>query len=188
MDFKNPKQLSTYIKGLWVDGEGFLASKESDHSNAFSITLSEALNCFIGGRGTGKSSILHILDYLLSQRVPNLGTLEMICKYDELYLLYHLNGTDFLIGCYPPKKEYDEDSILKSFETQTFHNRNYEHKFKFDPEQIAKYSLKNYFLLAEISGKDGAIELKEVTSNKRSVMNRFFNERNAINELANITS
>src|SRR5699024_8301218 len=51
-EFKKPEKPNVFIKGLVIDRGGFLSGKEG--KGRFSITFSESLNCFIGGRGTGK--------------------------------------------------------------------------------------------------------------------------------------
>ncbi|MBR0598107.1 Spaf_1101 family AAA-like ATPase [Sinanaerobacter chloroacetimidivorans] len=186
MEFESPKQPNSYIKGLWVEGNGFLGSNEKNNPEPFWITFTESLNCFIGGKGTGKSSILVILEFLLSQRISDKKSLEMVCSYDSIYLLYSLNGDDFLIGFYPPYYEYRDDDILKYFEEATRINRSYKHKFQFNPKEIAEYTLSNYISIMKIINKGKDFELKIINSNKLSLMKKFFNKRYSINDLVNI--
>ena len=47
-----------YIKSVLIESGGFLKGKDGGD---FSLAFSDSLNCFIGGRGTGKSTILQVL-------------------------------------------------------------------------------------------------------------------------------
>ena len=52
------------------------------------MRFSDALNCIIGGRGTGKSSILKMLEYIMAQRVESDKTLDFLCQHGNAYVLY----------------------------------------------------------------------------------------------------
>lgn len=50
-----PKSPDVFIEGLLIEGtNGFLTGKDKN----FVINFSDSLNCLIGGRGTGKSTVL----------------------------------------------------------------------------------------------------------------------------------
>ena len=61
------------------------------------MRFSDALNCIIGGRGTGKSSILKMLEYIMAQRVESDKTLDFLCQHGNAYVLYEKEGIEYII-------------------------------------------------------------------------------------------
>lgn len=96
---KNPYIISTCIKGSFVKNK----SKDSEWEI---IPFSRELNCFIGARGTGKSTIIDIIKYAFN-------------FYDtETY--YNSNNDDYLIYNVDEVEEYDEiekkENIISRFD------------------------------------------------------------------------
>ena len=96
---KNPYIISTCIKG------SFVKNKSKDFEWEI-IPFSRELNCFIGARGTGKSTIIDIIKYAFN-------------FYDtETY--YNSNNDDYLIYNVDEVEEYDEieekESIISRFD------------------------------------------------------------------------
>ena len=95
-----PTNNHIHIRGLYIENldEGFLRGTESE--GGFCLTFSDALNCIIGGRGTGKSTVLDVLEYSLSQRCKNAETLDFLCRHGNVWvlLLRQLNIATVVIG------------------------------------------------------------------------------------------
>lgn len=96
---KNPYIISTCLKGSFVKNK----SKDSEWEI---IPFSRELNCFIGARGTGKSTIIDIIKYAFN-------------FYDtETY--YNSNNDDYLIYNVDEVEEYDEteekENIISRFD------------------------------------------------------------------------
>lgn len=96
---KNPYIISTCIKG------SFVKNKSKDFEWEI-IPFSRELNCFIGARGTGKSTIIDIIKYAFN-------------FYDtETY--YNSNNDDYLIYNVDEVEEYDEieekENIISRFD------------------------------------------------------------------------
>lgn len=96
---KNPYIISTCIKG------SFVKNKSKDFEWEI-IPFSRELNCFIGARGTGKSTIIDIIKYVFN-------------FYDtETY--YNSNNDDYLIYNVDEVEEYDEieekENIISRFD------------------------------------------------------------------------
>lgn len=93
VEFSLPTYVKQYIKGLYIEKSdlGFLKGKENDD---FCVIFSNALNCLIGGRGTGKSSILEILEYVMNQRCSNERKLDFICSHGTAYKLRNIREVD----------------------------------------------------------------------------------------------
>ena len=64
VSFEKPRESNkTYALGLAVQG-GFLINNRTDKSSFAIFPFSTDLNCLIGARGTGKSTLLEIIDYI----------------------------------------------------------------------------------------------------------------------------
>lgn len=172
-----------YIKGLVVrnHGKGFLKGK---NDNDFCISFSEYLNCFIGGRGTGKSTIINIIEYTIQQVVKNEKMLDFICKHSSIWLLFEINNKEYMIQLYNPQKENIDDNILANFSP---YNYGYNYKYTFDNQQIKKVLLDKHIIVYELKERDGILYSKPV-NNKRKYLDDVFSTAYSINELVDTSS
>jgi ABC-type lipoprotein export system ATPase subunit len=99
------------IKSIAVNGSSFFDEK-------FSIDFSEKLNCLMGGRGTGKSTLLYFIQAALNTKAEEDSSIANILKANLL------NGTIKLIVEDDENKAYE---IIKTFGdeplTQTLHSK-----------------------------------------------------------------
>lgn len=91
---EKPTEISSYIKSLYIDNKCFYKGQSGE---GMIIPFSENMNALIGGRGTGKSTMLNIIEFLASQIVENKKTLEYIIKQGTICLLYSHKGRDYYI-------------------------------------------------------------------------------------------
>ncbi len=183
IEYDTPVIPQKYIKGLIIrnGGKGFLIGKDQED---FCISFSEYLNCFIGGRGTGKSTIINIIEYAIQQVVKDEKTLDFICKYSSIWLLFEMNKREYMIQLYNPQKEYDDDSILKSFSK---YDMGYNYKYNFDNMQIKKALLNNHVTVYELKNQNNILYSKPV-NNKIKCLDNVFNTAYSINELVETSS
>lgn len=87
---EEPKQKSdSYIMGVAVKG-GFIRHKDSSIPWGI-VPLSEELNCVIGARGTGKSTLLDIIRYVFDWRNISLGE-NIINRFEDALVFFRENG------------------------------------------------------------------------------------------------
>jgi len=177
---ETPKQ---YIKGIYIENRetGFLHDKDKP---AFCLNFSNALNCIIGGRGTGKSTVLELLEYILSQRCESDRELDFICSHGNTWLLYNYHNDEYLIEMRMPIKQRPDDNILRCFGQNRFSDR-YDFKYDYNKDQVKNYALKHYFKISKIVIKDDTLYLNTV---KKEMLHRFFDVKYSINELVNTAS
>lgn len=113
ISLEQPRSRKIFIEGLWVKGkEGFLNG--GDINKEFVLTFSDSLNCLIGGRGVGKSTVINIFDIVLSQRFKEINTYEALSNYNEIWLLCKLEDAEYLILFAPLLKKYESDTHTKN--------------------------------------------------------------------------
>ena len=173
-----------YIKGLYIENRkgGFLCSKQSE---AFCITFSRALNCLIGGRGTGKSTVLEMLEYVLSQRCTSESLLEYLCAHGNTWILYEYYGTEYLIEMRMPIKKNNDDNILQYF-GQNPQGRYY-FRYTYEENEIGDYAYQNYLRMYKIIYNEKSWQLEPI-SNRNELLKKFFDVRYSVNDLVNTAS
>ncbi len=184
--FERESSPTQYIKGLYIQRTdiGFLSGKEDSD---FCLLFSNALNCFIGGRGSGKSSVLELLEFILRQQCHSEDQLEFNCAHGTTWILYVYNGDEYMLRMWMPKKQY-QDSILCCFGQNPAHL--YRYSYSFDPQRIREHILKNNFSVFKVVKQGKEINLERVSSLSviRELTNNFFDMRYSVNDLVNTAS
>lgn len=98
---KIPQITHPYIEGVAIKG-GYLGSSNSD--NGFQIfRFNKSLNCVIGARGTGKSTLLDVVQYTL---FPKVSDDEVALKFDTSVVFLNYFGKVYAFVC-EPKIDFD---------------------------------------------------------------------------------
>lgn len=184
LDYEEPVEINSYIKGIYIKGNGnnFLNGKED---NDFCLSFSDALNCIIGGRGTGKSSVLQMLDFVIRQHCDNKESLEFICRHEAIWILFMHDNEEYMIRFFAPVKEYQDDPILKYFTDDRRHG--YGWKYYFSQFDIEDYALRNYIEINRIEIKNNIV-FSERIPDKKKYLEKFFRVRYSVNDLVRTAS
>ncbi len=175
-----PTRTSKYIKGMLVEKgkEGFLDIGINDSKCSFTLSFSYDLNCIIGGRGTGKSTILNILETIFSQQVEKISKLEFICKHKIIYILFYMDEKEYLLKFIPQVQQYDKycdepEIIPNSYETYV------------SDRNTKIYKLKNsWYELHEIVKTKKSIKYKKVENTDiTNLLSQMFRRGYNINSL-----
>jgi predicted RNA-binding protein with PUA domain len=182
INFTEERHDRQYIKGLYIENnmDAFLSGING--TDNFCLNFSDALNCLIGGRGTGKSSVLEILEYVLSQRCESENLLNFICAHGNTWVLYEYHGDEYLIEMRMPFKKNKNENILQYF-GQNLKTR-YSFKYRFRKEEIEAFAFKQYVKISKVIFKDNNLWL-ETISNKMGMFRKLFDTRYSVNELVN---
>lgn len=184
VEFELPSSTKQYIKGLYIEktDTGFLTGKDG---GPFCITFSDALNCLIGGRGTGKSSVLEMLEYVITQRCSNARKLDFICSHGTAWIVYELDGEEYLFEISMPQKQYFDSNILDRFGgTQKIDGR-YQYVFRMD--DISRYASTHYLHIRKILHHEKGWKVQSI-AHPELIRDIFLDSRYSINELVNIAS
>lgn len=173
-----------YIKGMYIQHDAFLSNQEKN--GGFIIRFSPFLNSIIGGRGTGKSTIIKFLEYTLNQKCGNLEFLNFICMHGHIWVLYIYQGTEYLIEMQNPTREKhfsNEADILQYFDFRP--KQYYMYKVSdFHVYDIKDYAYKKNLHIYKVQHNSKDTFLTTVHE-KKQFLNNFFDTTYSINELVN---
>ncbi len=75
----------------------------------FKILFSDSLNSIIGGRGTGKSTILELIQFVFSQKADSKTEVRILSKHSKVYLWYEMFEKQYIIELNLPKQKENEN-------------------------------------------------------------------------------
>ncbi|MGN8831461.1 Spaf_1101 family AAA-like ATPase [Selenomonas montiformis] len=188
ISFDVPTKPECYISGIYGEnqsGNAFLV--EGKNSNkAFFIPMSTSLNCLIGGRGTGKSSILNIIEAVLGQTFLDENVLNAIFEYEKLYILITYEEVEYLILFMPRKKKYEEDKAYEDFARliKDSYNPWYNNNFKENLKELKRTILKDCIQIFKID--NGKVITEHETS--KNLVPKLYDRLYSVNELVKTAS
>lgn len=167
------------IRGIYVPtlSNSYLLKNNSE----FVIKFSESLNCLIGGRGTGKSTILDLIQFVLSQKADTKQKFEFLSQHSRVYILYEMSKKEYLVELNLPTQKNEED-IYDTFDVKTKSTSSYWYYESRLTEKIREQYLSIYEV--QESG-----QLSKVSKQKKlSLIDQMFDNRYSVNQLVNIAS
>lgn len=179
VSYEHVKNPSKFIKALYVEGREFLRGKDQD---SMILKFSPNFNSIIGGRGSGKSTILNIIGYVTSQVVDSRSKLSKILNQGTCCVVYHHEGEDYYIFFFSSFKESNKEFLGNLFGYRNDHSQ-------FDrqenPEVYEKVLRKTSISdRVQVFTFDGKI-VTELTKTKQ-VLDKLYTRKFTINELVNI--
>lgn len=188
VSYENINKNKVYIEGLYVmfEESGFLSNKKKDGD--FTLKFSDSLNCLIGGRGTGKSTVLETIDFVMTQSVHDENLLDFICNHGNVYLLFQCDRDEYIVEFISPYKE-DDDNILSRFEDERPYK--YGRRYYFNKDRIKKYMLKKYLNVYKVTCsnvQEMDISNIEKVRNKTKVLSELYDNRYSVNDLVRYAS
>lgn len=173
---KNPNK---FIKALYVEGREFLRGKDSEH---MILKFSPNFNSVIGGRGSGKSTILNIIGFITSQIVDSQRELSKVLQQGTSCVVYHYEGKDYYIFLFSSVEENNKDFVGKfyGYGSDNTHFDRQENSEMF--EKISrKVSISDRIQVFTYDGYN----FSEVKQTKR-ILDKLYTRKFTINELVNI--
>lgn len=172
IEYNIPQKPINYIEGIYINpGErGFLKGKTT---RELCINFSESMNCFIGGRGTGKSTILNIIDFM-SNKDKNIKEYNLIYQYDSIWMLCNYENEEYFIRYLSP--DLDECSNLTEYAQLKFKNDYSPNKID-SIRRLMKKTIQVYKIIP--NQKVEELSLKE----QERITNKLFSSTYSINNL-----
>jgi len=172
-----PKTTNKFIKGIVLQPSEKSFLKGTKQNPNFILDLSKDLNCIIGGRGTGKSTILNILDTAFTLESKDLNVLKLISQYEFIFIVFRLENKDYILRCLPQVDLELDPSHPDFFLSKAFTTTG-------SPQiQLLKLS-NNWINLFEVRDND---RLKEITDigQRNVILNKIYKKHYSINTIVN---
>ncbi len=180
IELMNPEIKRTKaIRGIYVPNleNSYLQRNDSD----FVMKFSESLNCLIGGRGTGKSTILDLIQFVLSQKADTKQKFEFLSRHSRVYILYEMLNKEYLVELNLPIQRNGED-VYETFGVKTKSTSSYWYYESRLKEKIRE----KYLLIYEVQRNK---QLSKVSKKKKyDLIDQMFDNRYSVNQLVNIAS
>jgi len=190
VSLEQPKKPKIFIEGLLIRGSrGFL--NDGDDTKEFSVTFSDSLNCLIGGRGTGKSTILSLIELVLAQQFHSTNFYEAINEYNKIGILCKFDDVEYLILFAPLQKIYSKDDAIKNLVEYLKMYENYcceiNDRIINQPYSHVRNVIKNVLMEKAVSVykiNSGICETSELSKkNKQDILSKIFGNGYVINDL-----
>ena len=180
IELMNPEISKTKaIRGIYVPtlSNSYLLKNNSE----FVIKFSESLNCLIGGRGTGKSTILDLIQFVLSQKADTKQKFEFLSQHSRVYILYEMSKKEYLVELNLPTQKNEED-IYDTFDVKTKSTSSY----WYYESRLGDKIREKYLSIYEVLEND---QISKVSKQKKlRLIEQMFDNRYSVNELVNIAS
>ena len=188
ISFDVPTKPQCYISGVYGEnqlGNAFLIDGKNSNKSFF-IPMSTSLNCFIGGRGTGKSTVLNIIEAVLGQTFLDENVLNAIFEYDKLYILLTYKDEEYLILFMPRRKEYECDNPYEDFKRliKNSYNPWYNKNFKRNREELKRVIIKDCIQIFKVD--NGKVITRHEVS--KTIMPKLYDRSYSVNELVKTAS
>lgn len=180
VELKNPENnKNKTIRGIYIPAleNSYLQGKNSD----FVIKFSDSLNCLIGGRGTGKSTILDLIQFVLSQKADTKQKFEFLSIHSRVYILYEMLSKEYIVELNLPTQKKGEDlyDVFRVKTKATSRYWYYENRLK---EKVRE----KYLSIYEVQKNSKLIKLNK--QRKYDLIDQMFDNRYSVNQLVNIAS
>lgn len=172
-----PKTTNKFIKGIVLQPSDKSFLRGSSNEANFKVDFSKDLNCIIGGRGTGKSTILNILDIIFTLEAKNKNILKLISQYTYIFTVFRLEGKDYILRCLPQVNSELDSDHPEFFLSDAFVKNSNKHS---DVIMLSS----NWIDLFEVQKNNGEIELIELKDNN-IILNKMYKKYYSINAIIN---
>ncbi len=172
--YELPSLPHQYIKAIYVEGKEFLKGKNEDY---LIVKFSSMMNAFIGGRGTGKSTLLNILGFVVSQYCETPEELKKILLQGNCCVVYYYKGQDYYILSHSSDQENNDIFIHNYFkETQSLLRNTNE-----DEEKTRKIAINDRVQVFTYDGKDVRIYGKQ-----KEILKKLLTRKFTVNDLVRV--
>lgn len=180
-----PKSPDVFIEGLLIEGtDGFLTGQ----GNNFIINFSDSLNCLIGGRGTGKSTILSLIELVLAQRFANINLYDAMSKYVAVWLLCKAHSEEYLVSFIPLEKIYPNDTTENNLIEHLKKSYGITKKnIRFSDRSVTKLIREKCISIYKVTDMHST-EFNEIVhdTKKMELLEKIFGQRYIVNELVKL--
>ena len=177
-----------YIDGLIVQPgqKGFLCESKEQPENPLVLSFSPSMNCLIGGRGTGKSTIINCLNVLLGGQYESDEILEGVCRHQGIAVIAYIDGKEYWVDYCGPEESDMDVTATETIRRKARSNPKYRtQRGYFDPIQdLMMYLQSECISIYEVNSTDQIPTwIKVPAKTKKHVLNKLFRRAYSINEM-----
>ncbi|EHD9219159.1 TPA: Spaf_1101 family AAA-like ATPase [Listeria innocua] len=164
---------SIYIKSLYIEGKTFI--KPSNKKNKGVVfTFSPRMNSFIGGRGSGKSTVLNTIEFLITQYIESEHIFDSVLPQGDLCLCCVFEGETYYITSLNAE---DEDN-------QRFRNNYFYKESRLEYKKVSETQKRNeVFGRIEVWKKCRDNGYYEKITRKKAILDKMFTRKFSVNNL-----
>ncbi|MGG2196567.1 Spaf_1101 family AAA-like ATPase [Paenibacillus sp.] len=173
-----PSITNKFIKGILIEpgSDGYLRGK---NDSSFLADFSSDLNCIIGGRGTGKSTLLSILEIIFTLETDSDKKLRFICKNKMIYVLFVYDDKEYMLRFIPQVEEAARYSSGRQFYSSKAFVQYY-------PNQGLIKLEHHWVNLYEVINQTDVISFNEISQEEKLlIMSGFYRKSYSINNIIN---
>lgn len=184
-----PKEPNIYIEGIAIepfDENIGLFNEKNNRKSPLYISFSDSLSCLIGSRGTGKSTVLNIIDFVFTQRNVSYEDLLFLNRNKRITILLKNKNKRYFIKYLAPELDYSRE-LTKKEVANKFGVSVFVYNSSFDDERknIRRYILNNLIYVYEIIDENNEKLLSN--NEKKQLLKELYDAHYSINELVEMS-
>lgn len=179
VSLENPQIPNIFIEGLHIDytKDGYLTGKNKTN---YCVQYSPSLNSYIGGRGTGKSTALDLINFVLTQEFKDDSHLYFFSQHGEVSVLVHYYNEEYIVTMELP---HFESSVELIADLSDLDPSIYREKIYYDKNKIKQKILRKFVSVYKITKIKSNEFIAEKQANRKATIEKFYNDRYSINSL-----
>lgn len=179
VSLENPQIPNIFIEGLHIDytKDGYLTGKNETN---YCVQYSPSLNSYIGGRGTGKSTALDLINFVLTQEFKDDSHLYFFSQHGEVSVLVHYYNEEYIVTMESP---HFGSSVELIADLSDLDPSIYREKIHYNKNKIKQKILKSYvsvYKIIKIKSNDFVAEEQSI---KKATIEKFYDDGYSINSL-----
>ena len=179
VSLENPQIPNIFIEGLHIDytKDGYLTGKNETN---YCVQYSPSLNSYIGGRGTGKSTALDLINFVLTQEFKDDSHLYFFSQHGEVSVLVHYYNEEYIVTMESP---HFGSSVELIADLSDLDPSIYREKIHYNKNKIKQKILKSYvsvYKIIKIKSNDFVVEEQSI---KKATIEKFYDDGYSINSL-----
>lgn len=175
ISFREIQTPSIYIKALYIEGKSFIKPFKSNDKGVV-FTFSPRMNCYIGGRGSGKSTVLNTLEFLITQYIESEQIFDSVLPQGDLCLCCEFKG---------------ETYYITSLNSEDNENQKFRDDYFFKEPRIEYQRVSEVKKRSEVFGRIEVWKMNktnkkfEKITQKKEILDKMFTRKFSVNNLVN---
>ncbi|HFK2735123.1 TPA: Spaf_1101 family AAA-like ATPase, partial [Enterococcus faecalis] len=179
VSLENPQIPNIFIEGLHIDytKDGYLTGKNKTN---YCVQYSPSLNSYIGGRGSGKSTALDLINFVLTQEFKDDSHLYFFSQHGEVSVLVHYYNEEYIVTMELP---HFGSSVELIADLSDLDPSIYREKIYYNKNKIKQKILRKFVSVYKITKIKSNEFIAEKQAHRKATIEKFYDDRYSINSL-----